>query len=214
MINPRPPPKNGIFYTISELKELGEDVSNHFGEAKSKKKRESKTKEIPEEFEYEEEKVPEEKEKKKRYSKKTEKKITTPKTKKTTTTSTRGNKAKVSKEDKVSWITQNGRRVMIYNGVKKQGATAHAIWEEYQKLNPSPSKRKKKESDEKEEAEEILPKKKSKKKETTENIVETNQELMEKYIKKNPSNTIFKNVNKSKKPVKEEETIEIITDSD
>jgi hypothetical protein len=202
--NPRPPPKNGMFYTISELKELGEDVSNHFGEPKSKKKRESKKKEI-EELESEEEKIPEEKEKKK--TKKTEKKPETPKKTKRKTTSTTGNKAKVSKDDKVSWITQKGRRIMIYNGVKKQGAVAHTIWEEYQKLNPSPSKRKKEE----EEEEEILPKKKSRKKESTGNIVETNQELLKKYIQKNPSNTIFKNVNKSKKPT--EDTIEI-TDSD
>lgn len=131
-IEGKPPPKNGFFYTIDELKEYG--VYNYnLDPGKDEKKSETKT--VPKKIEIPKETLKEksinqkkgkkkdEKTKKESGSKKDLKKIK----------KTKG-KIKVSIEDKLSWITKNGERILIYNNQEIRGKKGYILWKKYKLL--------------------------------------------------------------------------------
>eukprot|EP01080_Neovahlkampfia_damariscottae_P007054 gene7054-11217_t len=179
-----PPPKNGIFYTISELKEHGTDVSNHIGEKKSKKskKTSSSVPLSPTEIIEESPKI-----------KKTTKKTTT---KKSTTTKKTATKSDVSEKDKVYWITKGRRKVLVHNGVQKSGAAAYSTYQKYKDLSPSPKIKKttKKTTRKQSDDEDKVTKKQkttkkrspSKSKSSSEEILKENQVKLDEYLKLNP----------------------------
>ena len=202
------PPKNGLFYTISELKEQGTDVSNHLGEKKTKKKSTSTTTSPRLSPSESIDTITEE-----------EPKIS--KTRKKPATSTSKRKVNVSEKDTVYWVTKGRRKVLIHNGVQKSGAVAFQIYQKYKELNPktpSPSSKKKTSKRKEKEIETIddedenySPPKKQKviknKRETKKSsneIENENQQKIEEFMKKNPTNSIFK-----KKPVNNPVVIEL-----
>lgn len=142
-IDGKPPPKNGFFYTIDELKEYGCYNYNLDSGIVASKKPET-PKRNPEQVlkELEKQKIKTTIEKPKKDIEKPKKDVNKPKTptkisKKTTTKDPKKVRKKtvVKKEDKLEWITVHGKRTLIYNGEKITGRKSYTLWKKWQLLN-------------------------------------------------------------------------------
>jgi hypothetical protein len=145
------PPKNGIFYTIDELKAHGEYNFNLDGQEKTTRKSKdtsptssevaTKSSAKPKETVQSSLKTPKTPESKPAKDKKTPSITKTPKSTSTTKdkiTKSKKTKLNVSLSDKIEWITKKTKhgfsKIMYHNNQKKTGKTAHKIWAEYKRL--------------------------------------------------------------------------------